>query len=107
MQEVIARPILGYGAESGEVIYHRAFNRRNINLLDFMVDRSHNVFLDVTLWSGVAGLILFMGWCIARAKELWAGDRLRFIALVAWVVFASFQPLGVVHWLQLLFLMIY
>ncbi|MCX6791758.1 MAG: O-antigen ligase family protein [Candidatus Gottesmanbacteria bacterium] len=105
VQEVVARPILGYGAESGEAIYNRAFNRMNINLLDFMVDRSHNLFLDVALWSGMAGLILFTGWCFVSGKELWIRDRLRCIAFIAWFVFASFQPLGVVHWLQLIFLL--
>lgn len=74
----------------------------NINLLDFMVDRSHNIFLDISLWSGMTGLIVFTGWCISSGNELWKRDRLRFIVFVAWFVFASFQPLGVVHWLQLL-----
>ena len=105
IREVIARPILGYGAESGEVIYDRAFKQINVRLIDFMVDRSHNLFLDVALWSGVVGLILFTGWCIASGKELWKRDRRRFVVFIAWLVFASFQPLGVVHWLQLMFLL--
>jgi O-antigen ligase len=105
VREAALRPILGYGAESGEMIYDQAFKRLNISLLDFMVDRSHNLFLDVTLWSGVIGLILFTGWCIVSGKELWIRDRLRFIVFVAWFVFASFQPLSVVHWLQLMFIL--
>jgi len=105
IRQVIARPILGYGAESGEVIYDRAFKQINVRLIDFMVDRSHNLFLDVALWSGMVGLILFIGWCIVIGKEIWKRDRRRFIVFVAWFVFASFQPLGVVHWLQLIFLL--
>jgi O-antigen ligase len=105
IREVLARPIFGYGAESGEVIYDRAFKHINVRLVDFMVDRSHNLFLDVTLWSGAVGLILFIGWCIVSGKELWKRDRRRFIVYIAWLVFASFQPLGVVHWLQLIFLL--
>lgn len=102
IREIAARPILGYGAESGEVIYDRAFKQINVRLIDFMVDRSHNLFLDVTLWSGIVGLILFTGWCIVSGKELWKRDRRRFVVFVAWFVFASFQPLGVLHWLQFL-----
>lgn len=105
IRQVIARPTLGYGAESGEAIYDRAFKQINVRLIDFMVDRSHNLFLDVTLWSGIVGLILFTGWCIVIGKEIWKRDRRRFIVFVAWFVFASFQPLGVVHWLQLMFLL--
>jgi O-antigen ligase len=105
IQEVIARPILGYGAESGEAIYDRAFKQINIRSIDFMVDRSHNLFLDVILWSGVVGLVLFTGWCFVCGKEIWKRDRRRFIMYIAWFVFASFQPLGIVHWLQLMFLL--
>lgn len=105
VRQVMVRPILGYGAESGEAIYDKAFKQINVRLIDFMVDRSHNLFLDVALWSGVVGLILFGGWCIVSGKELWKHDRRRFVVFVAWFVFASFQPLGVVHWLQLLFLL--
>jgi O-antigen ligase len=105
VRQVIDRPILGYGAESTEVIYDRAFKQINVRLIDFMVDRSHNLFLDVMLWSGIVGLILFTGWCIANGKDLWKRDRRRFVVFVAWFVFASFQPLGVIHWLQLMFLL--
>ncbi len=105
VREAVLRPVLGYGAESGEAIYNRAFQQINVRLIDFMVDRSHNLFLDVTLWSGIVGLILFTGWCIVSGKALWARDRLRCIVFAAWFVFASFQPLGVTHWLQLIFLL--
>lgn len=105
VREIIARPVLGYGAESGEVIYDCAFKQINVRLLDFMVDRSHNLFLDVALWSGIVGLILFTGWCIAIGKEIWKRDRPRFVVFVAWFVFASFQPVGITSWLQLIFLL--
>jgi hypothetical protein len=105
MQEVAARPVLGYGAESGEVIYDQAFKRLNIRLVDFMVDRSHNLFLDVAMWSGLAGLMLFTGWCAVVGKDLWIRDPRRCIVFVAWFVFASVQPLSVIQWLQLIFLL--
>ncbi len=104
VREVLKSPLLGYGAESGEVLYARAFDRLHINLLDFMVDRSHNILLDVAMWSGIVGLMLFTGWCIGNGVELWKRDPLRCIVFVAWFVFASFQPLSVVHWIQLIFL---
>ena len=101
-QEFTKRPLLGYGAETGEIIYDRAFLRINTRLENFMVDRSHNVFLDVALWSGVIGLFVFIGWLTAvGCTFVRTRDFHKFGALIAWVVFACFQPLGVVHWLQL------
>lgn len=97
-QEFVRRPILGYGAETGEVIYNQAFLRTNTRLIDFMVDRSHNVFLDIALWSGIIGLFVFCVWLIsAFISKPYA----RILGFSAWLIFAFFQPLGVVHWLQL------
>ena len=101
-EEFMKRPVFGYGAESEEVLYDRAFAAKNIRLVDFMIDRSHNVFVDVALWSGIVGLVVFMRWlllivfdCLARR------DHMRVIAILAWILFASFQPLGTVAWIQL------
>lgn len=101
-QQFVSSPILGYGAESGEIIYNRAFLTINTRLVDFMVDRAHNVFLDIALWSGAAGLAVFLIWLGSVIKELIRSrDVLRMSALLTWIVFAFFQPLGVVHWLCL------
>ena len=91
-----AQPLLGYGAESGEVFYNRAFAKAEMPLVGLIVDRSHNLGLDILLWSGIAGLAAFVIWFILRWKNSWG--------LVAWLIFASLQPLGVVHWLLLLLL---
>jgi O-antigen ligase len=105
LKEFIKRPLLGYGAESGEAIYDGAFQSINVRLVDFMVDRSHNLFLDVALWSGIVGLIIFIGWLIVcLGKFIKLHQYLRICVLAAWIVFASFQPLGVVHWIQLILL---
>lgn len=101
-QQVAARPLLGYGAESGEIIYNRAFLTINTRLVDFMVDRAHNIFLDIALWSGVVGLAVFLVWLGSVIRGIIGSrDILRAGALLSWLVFAFFQPLGVVHWLSL------
>ncbi len=105
IQEFMKQPLLGYGAESGEVVYTKGFQTINVRLVDFMVDRSHNLFLDIALWSGIGGLVVFVGWLLVCLRRLMRKQEyLRLFAVVAWILFASFQPLGVVHWIQLLLL---
>ncbi len=104
-EQLMNRPLFGYGAETGEVIYDRAYLTINTRLGDFMVDRSHNIFLDVALWSGIVGLIIFLLWMVkVLRKSINRSDYIRSCAYVAWIVFACFQPIGVVHWIQFILL---
>lgn len=103
--EFIKRPILGYGAESEEIIYDNYYKSISMPLVDFMIDRSHNIFLDVALWSGIIGLIPFLIWMrFSVGKIMEAHDIVRCSAVIAWIFFACVQPVGVVLWIQLLLL---
>ena len=105
MRALAARPILGYGAESEEAVYDYEFKRMNVRLIDLAIDRSHNMFLDVALWSGLIGLVVFTGWLMNIGRGfVVAGDSRRMVVFLAWMVFAGFQPMGVVHWMQLVLL---
>ena len=88
------RPWLGYGAESGETFYNLKYAQAEMPLNQLIIDRSHNIFLDVVLWSGFFGLTYFLGWLLLNTKNWWAA--------AAFLTFAGLQPLGVVHWLLLL-----
>jgi O-antigen ligase len=103
---VSERPLLGYGAESGEVVYDMAYATVNLPLYELIVDRSHNLFLDVAIWSGFIGLVLFLGWILTASNNLVKqGKWINIVGGLAWFVFSMFQPLGVVHWI-LLFLIL-
>ena len=105
MRALAARPILGYGAESEEAVYDYEFKRMNVRLIDLAIDRSHNMFLDVALWSGLIGLVVFTGWLVDIGRGfVKTGDSRRMMVFLAWMVFAGFQPMGVVHWMQLVLL---
>lgn len=105
VEEFTQRPLMGYGAESGEALYDRHFSRISMPLADYMIDRSHNVFLDVALWSGTIGLLFFVGWIGYSLVRMYrARDFLRMSFVLGWVVFACIQPVGVVHWVQLILL---
>ncbi|CAN5292382.1 hypothetical protein BH10PAT1_BH10PAT1_3370 [soil metagenome] len=94
IQAIKERPILGFGAESGESIYNNIFAKNNLPLFNLVIDRAHNVFLDILQWSGILGLTAFLAWILSK----------RNILLIPWFVFAFFQPLGVTHWMLLMIL---
>lgn len=99
-------PFLGYGAESGEVIYDQAFEKAEMPLLGMMVDRSHNLIIDIILWSGILGLIPFSLWFYQETKNLLMKKKyLSIFALTGWLIFSFLQPLGVSHWIMLLFIL--
>lgn len=97
IQQIVTRPILGYGAESGEVVFEKAFKSHEILLSGLVVDRAHNLFLDVTIWSGLVGLVAFSGWLYFKYKDL--KDVGKKMAFLSFLIYAFFQPLSVVHWL--------
>lgn len=108
LEAIKQRPIFGYGAESEVEIYDKYFARDEKPLYDLSIDRSHNLFLDITLWSGVIGLILFMSWLILTVRQKIANRKVEtLIGLTGWSVFAFLQPLGAGHWLLLIEILCY
>lgn len=101
--KIAERPFLGFGAESGEIVYNVAFRNYGLPLENLMVDRSHNLYIDVAMWSGSVGLVAFAFWLVQRYKNL--GGFPQKYAFVAFLIYSLFQPLSVVHWI-LLFLII-
>lgn len=94
-----AKPILGYGAETNEVLFDKAFYESGFPLSNLIVDRSHNLFLDVTIWSGILGLICFIGFIHESLKII---DFERKKALQSFLIYSFFQPVSVAHWILLI-----
>lgn len=92
------RPLLGYGAESGEHLYNKVFFEMGLPIQDLRIDRTHNLFLDVAMWSGYIGLLVFLFWGFYSFKTANINKK---YAIVAFLVYSSFQPLSVVHWIYL------
>lgn len=99
INQVLQRPLLGFGAESGEAVYNLAYKGAGIPLLGLIVDRAHNLFLDIALWSGVLGLVTFCAWLYYSFLDL--RELNRRLAFVAFLVYASLQPLSIAHWILL------
>lgn len=101
VNKILERPILGWGAESGEALYDIAFYQIHIPLFNLIVDRAHSLVLDILMWSGVAGLIFFVKWLYLSYKEV---DSEKKIAILTFIVYSLFQPLSVVHWVLFMIL---
>ncbi|KKQ92526.1 MAG: hypothetical protein UT17_C0002G0189 [Candidatus Woesebacteria bacterium GW2011_GWB1_39_10] len=97
--QILQRPLLGYGAESGEVVFDNAFIKSGFPLSDLTVDRAHNLFLDVAMWTGILGLILFLGFLYQAFIRLEINKK---IAFLSFLIYSMFQPLSIVHWILLI-----
>ncbi len=100
IQEISTRAVLGFGAETGEVVFDNAFVKIKTPLADLIIDRAHNLFLDVAMWSGVAGLIFFTGWLYLSFRDI-KDLNLKF-AFASFLIYSMFQPLSIVHWILLI-----
>lgn len=98
----LEKPVFGWGAETGEYLYDLSYNRISMPLTLVLVDRSHNLFIDVFMWSGFVGLFLFIVWVVYEMILLLRTSHLfAFFVFLAWLLFASLQPLGITHWIVL------
>jgi hypothetical protein len=102
LEQIGDRPILGFGAETGEAIYIKAFENHDVKLEGIIVDRAHNLFLDVLLWSGIVGLILFT--CFLISSFIAIKNTSKKLLLFSLIIYSLFQPLSVVHFLFLIVL---
>lgn len=91
-------PLIGYGTESNEKIFKKAFYESGFPLSNLIIDRAHNIFLDITLWSGLIGLFLFVMFLSESYKSI--NPELKKVFL-AFLIFSMFQPLSVAHWILL------
>ena len=98
------KPILGYGAEGIIAAYDKQFRLIDRPLEGVIVDRSHNLFLDITLFSGIIGLFVFCAWLWKINKKLLKKKSWVLASLAGFLVFSFFQPIGVTHWFYLIFL---
>lgn len=97
IEQIIKKPFTGYGAESGEVLFSNAFYVLGFPLSNLIIDRAHNLFLDVVMWSGLIGLIFFSLFLFERFKKKNENGQ-RFV-FSAFLIYSMFQPLSIVHWL--------
>ncbi len=102
---ISSKPLFGYGAESSEQLFDSIYLQHDVRLEDFMVERAHNIFLDIAMWSGCVGLLAFCLWVWHSVRQrLYKHEKVRVYMILVWFAFACVQPIGVVHWVQFIFL---
>jgi O-antigen ligase len=90
---IIARPWLGYGPETMRTVFARVFPPQLVYYQGrhVTVDRAHNVWLDLGMSAGLAGVVTFTLILIAFTRLAW--QRLRSVSAdwerVAWIALAS------------------
>jgi O-antigen ligase len=108
VKKIMEKPFLGYGAESGEYVYDLAYKEIEIPLVNIMIDRGHNLLIDIGLWSGFVGLAFFSGWILINAFTIYSSKNwLKLIGFVSVLIYSFFQPLGVTHWLMFILILNY
>lgn len=115
-QLFLQKPVAGYGLENIAPVFSQYFEKNkhvlfeeNLNLQPFMfglkdlnLDRSHNYILDLLLFSGILGLLGWLGLVILLFKKLTQkyDDRHKnvlLISLIVYLIWIQFQNQSVVH----------
>lgn len=100
INQIQKKPILGFGAESGEEVFNIAFKENKMPLYELIVDRSHNIIIDIILWSGLLGLSVFIYWLYkVFILLILSKETLKIYSIIGFLFFSFLQPLGVIHWL--------
>jgi hypothetical protein len=96
---------LGYGIDSINVLYKGQFSGfkpelKNypplyFNLMNLTIDRSHNYFLDLLIFSGVLGLMTYIYLLYLLFKSKVPAFLKIFLAL--YIIWVQFQVQSIVH----------
>ncbi len=97
VKAIMQKPIFGYGAESNELVYDKAFLSDEIITSPLVIDRTHNLFLDIAVWSGVMGLGIWIGFLVLLLFH--RNLSIEHLGIGLFLLFASFQPVGAAIWL--------
>jgi len=99
VQIIAGSPVIGYGAEPAELLYEQSFRSKNRELPNIVIDRSHNLILDILLWTGFIGLAVWIVFYVSLVSSI----RIPILALgsLIWMLFAQFQPVLSVQWVLL------
>ncbi len=115
-QVVWQRPLLGYGLENINSAFSDYFRKNKhalfeenlkvspvlISLKELNIDRSHNYFLDLLLFSGIFGLLGWLwlvGVLFRNLRHAYRGRtrNVLIVALITYLVWVQFQNQSIVH----------
>lgn len=99
-QSISQRPILGYGLENipqafPKYLPHERRPPHFYKLKDLVIDRSHNYVLDLLVFSGSVGLIIWLMLIILLLRE--AKSKILMVGLIIYLVWIQLQIQSIVH----------
>ncbi|MBI4990499.1 O-antigen ligase family protein [Candidatus Gottesmanbacteria bacterium] len=99
---IIARPLSGYGVDNIEGVLNNFVSGKELGMKGLVIDRAHSLFLDLWLWSGVFGVISFIGFLGGIIWEYIKSGKNKDWNLIAsifsFLVFSSFNPISISIW---------
>jgi O-antigen ligase len=99
------KPVLGWGFGNTQVALHQASLELNNSLRGYVVDSSHNIFLDFFVQGGLVGLVLFSLILFFTFKNLMKKDQqLELMLLLGLITVMNFNPSSIVNLIQLWYL---
>lgn len=84
VDKIHERPLLGYGQENFELIFPKARH--------YLVDNTHNIFLESAIASGIPTFVLFFLIIIYSVKN---SPRIFKLSIIVFLITAQFNPLSV------------
>ncbi len=100
---ILAHPLTGYGADNVEGVLNNFTTEEELGMKGLIVDRAHSLFLDLWLWSGILGVISFVGFASGIVWEYIRKDKDKswiFIASSAgFFAFSAFNPVSIPMWI--------
>lgn len=96
LEIVLQSPVVGHGLGITDKLFSESFKTTGTPIESLRIDSAHNIFLDVAIWSGGVGVFVFLYYIYSIFKTL---ENRKRIAALAFLAFATFQPLSVSHWL--------
>lgn len=101
LTQIINRPITGYGLESFRDVYKDYFSKISvaddkaiINRKNIVVDRTHNYILDLLVFSGVVGALL---WIMLVLSLLKRARGVVIISLLIYIIWVQIQIQSIAH----------
>lgn len=99
-QAISKRPLLGYGLENIPKAFptylpHERRPSAFYKLKDLVIDRSHNYVLDLLVFSGSVGLIIWLVLIIVLLRE--AKSKILLVGLIIYLVWIQLQIQSIVH----------
>lgn len=109
-QLILLKPLTGYGMENINNAFSNYFIQNKhllfeenlqiypvlISLKDLNIDRTHNLILDLLIFSGIFGLISWLLLVILALKKA-IKNKILLVSLLTYLIWSQFQNQGVVH----------